>query len=740
MKRFMFGVALLATFAGCANASAITDLFSQVKDFDLIKTPLAITTLSKEKNVAMEVFRSGGMKGSLYENGYGVKLVKASGLLPTSMTVEGFYNGNFDLTVKYAGVMTMEPTLTAREVKPDGTPAEYAGQEATITPCLVIKDLIYVPLPSNIPVMGYYSNNDPTGFDNLHFDAVTMPNIAETIAGMIGGNEALVALIKAAITSSMENETIKNLVGSLIDRIVGDGSDASYLKLLDDAKLNAFQLKIGATTVNFNGYELHTVGSGSGETTVTVNDRILPVGTLNELGYAVKSDTDPARQYRIAYRIGNDGKFEIYNFNNAGMALHTVPATVTKPDGTQVKGFENVLSPVTGEMNVNEGKFALDVRQQLGAEAISVTDLFGGALNSVRGYQLCAVVPAMLNGILNLNYIRPAWTTNTPVENSMALDKPRHYNGFWHEDSKGNLVTKSNAAEITVGDYCPAKAYYYVNGTSTPLSTTDGPLVYDTKWTIEGLDVAAITHKVNLALAVCSFTAHDFLGKEPGVLVQGSVGTDDTTNPYVESYDLFLVPVEVNDVVEKDKPLIGDNRIFQFHPDNGLQYRYDNGPVLDPYSDWADAIELSDKYTVQHVDAPKKAAADGAPAKIAANGTPTQFSKFVPYTDMTKWNKVKSGISHKWEAGHPDDKDTYSVYVKVNYTPESGLEPTYHALSTFKDGDPVVSGIEEVEINDAVSGDAVYYNIQGVRVDASDLTPGVYVRVLGDKSDKVIIR
>ena len=52
----------------------------------------------------------------------------------------------------------------------------------------------------------------------------------------------------------------------------------------------------------------------------------------------------------------------------------------------------------------------------------------------------------------------------------------------------------------------------------------------------------------------------------------------------------------------------------------------------------------------------------------------------------------------------------------------------------------MVSGIEEVEINDAVSGDAVYYNIQGVRVDASDLTPGVYVRVLGDKSDKVIIR
>ena len=123
----MFGAALLATFAGCANASAITDLFSQVKDFDLIKTPLAISTLSNEKNVAMEVFRSGGMKGSLYENGYGVKLVKASGLLPTSMTVEGFYNGNFDLPIKYAAVMTMEPTLTAREVKPDGTPAEYAG-------------------------------------------------------------------------------------------------------------------------------------------------------------------------------------------------------------------------------------------------------------------------------------------------------------------------------------------------------------------------------------------------------------------------------------------------------------------------------------------------------------------------------------------------------------------------------------------------------------------------------------
>ncbi len=48
------------------------------------------------------------------------------------------------------------------------------------------------------------------------------------------------------------------------------------------------------------------------------------------------------------------------------------------------------------------------------------------------------------------------------------------------------------------------------------------------------------------------------------------------------------------------------------------------------------------------------------------------------------------------------------------------------------------TGVEDVEVaNDAP---AVYYNLQGVQVDADNLTPGVYVRVQGNKSEKVLVK
>lgn len=41
---------------------------------------------------------------------------------------------------------------------------------------------------------------------------------------------------------------------------------------------------------------------------------------------------------------------------------------------------------------------------------------------------------------------------------------------------------------------------------------------------------------------------------------------------------------------------------------------------------------------------------------------------------------------------------------------------------------------------DATSGEAIYYNLQGIRVNADALTPGIYVRRQGNKSVKVMIR
>lgn len=50
------------------------------------------------------------------------------------------------------------------------------------------------------------------------------------------------------------------------------------------------------------------------------------------------------------------------------------------------------------------------------------------------------------------------------------------------------------------------------------------------------------------------------------------------------------------------------------------------------------------------------------------------------------------------------------------------------------------SGVEEISAADAAAADAVYYNLQGVRVDAQSLTPGVYVKVAGSSASKVLIK
>lgn len=53
--------------------------------------------------------------------------------------------------------------------------------------------------------------------------------------------------------------------------------------------------------------------------------------------------------------------------------------------------------------------------------------------------------------------------------------------------------------------------------------------------------------------------------------------------------------------------------------------------------------------------------------------------------------------------------------------------------------DDTLTGVEGVAV-DNIDSDAVYYNLNGVRVDAENLIPGVYVRLKGSKSEKVVIR
>ncbi len=50
------------------------------------------------------------------------------------------------------------------------------------------------------------------------------------------------------------------------------------------------------------------------------------------------------------------------------------------------------------------------------------------------------------------------------------------------------------------------------------------------------------------------------------------------------------------------------------------------------------------------------------------------------------------------------------------------------------------SGVEDITVEPAADGETIYYNLNGIRVDAENLTPGVYVKVIGGTATKVVIR
>ena len=51
------------------------------------------------------------------------------------------------------------------------------------------------------------------------------------------------------------------------------------------------------------------------------------------------------------------------------------------------------------------------------------------------------------------------------------------------------------------------------------------------------------------------------------------------------------------------------------------------------------------------------------------------------------------------------------------------------------------TGVEDVAVDAAeAEGDAVYYNMNGIQVPAENLVPGVYVKVVGKTSTKVVVK
>ena len=82
----------------------------------------------------------------------------------------------------------------------------------------------------------------------------------------------------------------------------------------------------------------------------------------------------------------------------------------------------------------------------------------------------------------------------------------------------------------------------------------------------------------------------------------------------------------------------------------------------------------------------------------------------------------------------------YQLYVKTNYTAESGLESTFHALTSLGATTTGVEGIlEDRESNDK-DAPVLYFNLNGVQMNGDNLTPGIYIKKQGTTTTKVVVK
>lgn len=85
-----------------------------------------------------------------------------------------------------------------------------------------------------------------------------------------------------------------------------------------------------------------------------------------------------------------------------------------------------------------------------------------------------------------------------------------------------------------------------------------------------------------------------------------------------------------------------------------------------------------------------------------------------------------------------DSKGEYTFFIRATYN-DPELHPTFHSLSFATPNLP--TNIDNIAIDDSLPTSPVYYNLSGVRMSqGQSLLPGVYVKVTGNRVEKIIIR
>ena len=110
--------------------------------------------------------------------------------------------------------------------------------------------------------------------------------------------------------------------------------------------------------------------------------------------------------------------------------------------------------------------------------------------------------------------------------------------------------------------------------------------------------------------------------------------------------------------------------------------------------------------------------------------SPDAVKTLATSTDIPNWVIENEGKTARYTYPEGGDNNIYKLTAVLE-----GAESDFFMLDLTNDGG--VSGVTDVDADN--NAEAVYYNLQGVRV-AGELTPGMYICRQGDKVSKVVVR
>jgi hypothetical protein len=457
---------------------------------------------------AIEVQHGDLNKKALATACYGVNVTKSGSLLATTFTVEGFYNGNFDVEFNYllGKSSPKEGPFAARETKPDGSAGDYAGKYLSIERGIAVNTKIGAL---------YFAIPDTLGLKNTLNTMLTLSSACD--ANNYGGYDLK---FKTVTIEGSTLETLYEVFKSYGDNGVIGSDVLSYILESSDVTIGAFKLTIAnedgsaSSTVNMEGYDLSTY---------TPNASVTDKYYLSNTASISTSTAD--RAYDGMMQVNDDGTFSLINFSNRGFAI----ASATEDDAPVVS-----LSGVNGAIDWSNNTFTLEDKQQLYLDltyynSLTLSLLGDGVIN--KGVLYAA--KSGLFGVLSTD------TSNPQVSGTATYDDVQSSHSgtnLWAKSVAGGdlSTTASGTVNLEIPTYCAKWDKAIVSLSNGIESHTN--FIASTLWSVPSV-TRDITHDVSFSALYPATLEYD--NAAATLKLSGAVA-DENESGMVDHYEVYL--------------------------------------------------------------------------------------------------------------------------------------------------------------------------------------------------------